>query len=158
MSIYYKTKGIVLASRDVGEYDRIITCFTKEYGRVELLAKAVRKITSKLRGGLEPFCLSWLEFVEGKHGYIVTEAIAVKKFFKKGGFLHEEPYPIFEVRDFFLNIIQGQERDEGLFDCLAGFFDGCEKKIKHKAELGSWADQTKGTLAILCGYRYDLGA
>lgn len=157
MSSYYKTNGIILASRDVGEYDRIITCFTQDFGRVELRAKAVRKITSKLRGGLEPFSLSWLEFVDGKRGYIVTEAIEIKRFLKKGRIFYAAPSPVFEVRDFFLNIIYGQEKDEKLFNCLLAFFNGCGKKFEHTAELELWADQTKKIIAMLCGHGYGIG-
>lgn len=157
MNAYYKTNGIILASRDVGEYDRVITCFTQDFGRVELRAKAVRKIASKLRGGLKPLSLSWLEFVEGRYGYIITEAIAIKQFLKKDNLFYTAPYPVFEVRDFFLNIVQGQEKDEKLWRYLIVFFNGCGQKFEHVKDFEFLADETKRNIAIVCGYGYGIG-
>ncbi len=51
----YRVNGIVLKKRNVGEADRILTVFTKEYGKLRLLAKGIRRITSRRAGHLEVF-------------------------------------------------------------------------------------------------------
>ena len=79
MAFHYKTQGIILKQRDAGEANRVVTVFTKEYGKLTLWAVSVRKITSKLRGGLELFCLSQLEFVQGRHKKVLVEAVCVEQ-------------------------------------------------------------------------------
>lgn len=60
------TKGIVLARTDFGEADRILTILTPDYGKVRLIAKGVRKIKSKLAGGIELFSLSDITFIPSR--------------------------------------------------------------------------------------------
>jgi len=59
------TKGIILARTDFGEADRIITVLTPE-GKVRLMAKGVRRIKSKLAGGIELFSISYITYIPGK--------------------------------------------------------------------------------------------
>jgi hypothetical protein len=65
MATHYRTQGIILKTQDVGEADRVFTVFTKQFGKLRLRAVSERKITSKLRGGLELFYLSDIEFIQG---------------------------------------------------------------------------------------------
>ncbi|HVS45384.1 MAG TPA: DNA repair protein RecO [Verrucomicrobiae bacterium] len=49
----YKTRGVVLRARDLGEADRIVTLFTTEYGKLDAVAKGVRRAKSHLAGRME---------------------------------------------------------------------------------------------------------
>lgn len=60
------TKGIVLSRTNFGEADRIITMLTPDHGKVRLMAKGVRKIKSKLAGGIELFSVSQITYIPGK--------------------------------------------------------------------------------------------
>ncbi|HSX43866.1 MAG TPA: DNA repair protein RecO [Candidatus Saccharimonadales bacterium] len=60
------TKGIVLSRVDFQEADRILTILTPDNGKIRVLAKGVRKIKSKLAGGIELFSLSQLTFIPGR--------------------------------------------------------------------------------------------
>jgi DNA repair protein RecO (recombination protein O) len=60
------TTGIILGRTDYGEADRILTLLTPEYGKLRLLAKGVRRIKSKLAGGIELFSVSQLTFIKGR--------------------------------------------------------------------------------------------
>jgi DNA repair protein RecO (recombination protein O) len=60
------TKGIILSRTDFGEADRIITVLTPEAGKLRLMAKGVRKIKSKLAGGIELFSVSDLTYISGR--------------------------------------------------------------------------------------------
>ncbi|KKQ91773.1 MAG: repair protein RecO, DNA repair protein RecO (recombination protein O) protein [Microgenomates group bacterium GW2011_GWC1_39_7b] len=53
----YTSEGIVLARRNFGEADRILIIFSKNLGRLSLLAKGIRKPKSHKRGHLEVFSL-----------------------------------------------------------------------------------------------------
>jgi DNA repair protein RecO (recombination protein O) len=60
------TKGIILSRTDYGEADRIITLLTPDYGKLRLMAKGVRRIKSKLAGGIELFSVSNITFIQGR--------------------------------------------------------------------------------------------
>ncbi len=60
------THGIILFRTDFGEADRILTVLTPDHGKLRLMAKGVRKSTSKLAGGIELFSISELSFIPGK--------------------------------------------------------------------------------------------
>jgi DNA repair protein RecO (recombination protein O) len=44
----YKTAAVVLRHRKLGEADKILTLFTPNYGKLDAVAKGVRRPTSKL--------------------------------------------------------------------------------------------------------------
>lgn len=60
------TEGIVLTRLNYGEADRIITVLTPEQGKIRLLAKGVRKIKSKMAGGIELLSVNNLTYIVGK--------------------------------------------------------------------------------------------
>lgn len=51
----HRDDGIVLRAQKLGEADRIITILTRENGRRRLVAKGVRRTSSKFGARLEPF-------------------------------------------------------------------------------------------------------
>ena len=70
----YKSEGIVLGRQDYGEADRIIHIFSRDYGKVTLIAKGVRKITSRKRGHIEIFMKLNFSAVRGRGLDIISEA------------------------------------------------------------------------------------
>lgn len=73
----YTVEGIVLKRRVTGEADRILTVFTKKYGKVRLIAKGVRRITSRRAGHLEVFSHVILSIHAHKGLDVLTEAQAI---------------------------------------------------------------------------------
>ncbi|MBM3205899.1 DNA repair protein RecO [Candidatus Shapirobacteria bacterium] len=76
----YKTEGIVLKRINYGEADRILTIFTKHYGKIRVMAKGVRKLQSRKAGSLELFNHATIFLVKGKNLDLVTEAQVVNLF------------------------------------------------------------------------------
>lgn len=60
------TEAIILSRTDFGEADRILTLLTPDHGKLRLMAKGVRRVKSKLAGGIELFSTSTITFVKGK--------------------------------------------------------------------------------------------
>lgn len=60
------TTGIILSRINYLEADRIIGVITPNHGKVRLIARGVRKIKSKLAGGIELFCISSLSYIQGR--------------------------------------------------------------------------------------------
>ena len=60
------TTAIVLSRTNYGEADRIIMVVTPDYGKLRLMAKGVRRIKSKLAGGIELFSVSDITYIQGR--------------------------------------------------------------------------------------------
>jgi DNA repair protein RecO (recombination protein O) len=70
----YSSEAIILKRSDLGEADRILTLFTPQKGKVHVIAKGVRRITSKRAGHLELLSHSQLQLALGRTLDIVTQA------------------------------------------------------------------------------------
>lgn len=76
----FKTEGIILKRKNFGEADRILTVFTKRFGKVSVLAKGVRKITSRRAGNVELLNRVMMFLHQGKNFYILTEAESINTY------------------------------------------------------------------------------
>ncbi len=73
-------EGIVLTRTPLREYDEVISFITRDFGRVDVLAKSVKKITSKLSPHLESFSHVSFDSVQGKEMAILTTVTAIEFF------------------------------------------------------------------------------
>ncbi len=72
--------AIVLNRIDFRESDQMILVYTKEKGKLNLLARGVKKIISKNSAHLEPFSLVEIEMVPGKEIDHLTKVVPVNYF------------------------------------------------------------------------------
>lgn len=122
MSFHYRTQGFIFKKADRLDADRIFSVFSRDFGRLEILAKGIRKIESKLRGGIEIFSLSEIEFVEGKHQKTLTDAVFIEKF--KNISENQDKFKIaLKISDVLDNFILGQQEDGPVFDLLLSTFN-----------------------------------
>ncbi len=70
----YSADAIVIRSREYGESDRLITLFSREKGKIEAIAKGVRKPKSTQRGGTQLFTYADFLLYRGKTLDTVTQA------------------------------------------------------------------------------------
>lgn len=75
-------QSLVLRRRDIREFDQIVSIYTREKGRLDLLARGVKKITSKNAAHLEPFCLASIDVAPGKEVDHLTKVMPIKEFFR----------------------------------------------------------------------------
>jgi DNA repair protein RecO (recombination protein O) len=71
-----RVEAVVLRHTDWGEADRMLWLFTREIGKVQVVAKGVRKPRSRKAGHLEPFTRVDLQLASGRDLFIVTQAEA----------------------------------------------------------------------------------
>jgi DNA repair protein RecO (recombination protein O) len=76
----YSDEGIILARRNYGEADRILSVYTRNHGRISYLAKGIRRLTSKKRGHLEIFSQIRFQASHGKGLDLITEVETVENF------------------------------------------------------------------------------
>lgn len=133
MFIHYRTQGLILKKENRSEADQLFTIYTKDFGKLEILGKAIRKISSKLRSGLENFYLSEIEFIQGKTYKTLTDAILIEKFenLRKDLKKLRIAFKISEALD---NLVKGQEPDEKVWQLLNETFnklDNCSLFTVH---------------------------
>ncbi|MFN3286338.1 MAG: DNA repair protein RecO, partial [bacterium] len=73
----YKAEGVVLGRHGLGEADRVLDLFTREFGRLRAKAKAVRRTTSRLAGRLEPFTHAHFLLARGRALDVVAQVEVV---------------------------------------------------------------------------------
>lgn len=74
----YTVEGIVLKRKSVGEADKILTVYTKQAGKIRVLAKGIRRIHSRRSGHVELFSRVMLTLHTHGAMDIVTEAQAMR--------------------------------------------------------------------------------
>ncbi len=70
----YRVEGMVLARRDWGEADRLITLLTRDRGKVRVLAPGARKPSSRKSGHLELFTRGRFVMARGRTFDKITQA------------------------------------------------------------------------------------
>jgi DNA repair protein RecO len=81
---YQETSGIVLKRKNFGEADRILKIFTQKFGLISILAKAVKKPSSKKSGSLELFFEVNLRlYRKTSELFLLTEVAPIAIFFSK---------------------------------------------------------------------------
>ena len=58
MFLRYKTQGIIIKRTNLGEFDRLLTVYTKDFGKILIRGKSIRKNQAKLKGHLELFFIN----------------------------------------------------------------------------------------------------
>lgn len=74
MSHYRTTTGFVLSRQNFGEADRILKLFTRAEGRLDVVARGIRKPQAKLASRTEPFWEIEWRLVEGRGLPVVVGA------------------------------------------------------------------------------------
>ena len=69
----YTTDAIVLSRFDLGEADRVLTVITPTGGKLKVIAKGIRRPTSRLGGSLEPFAELTVALARGRTFDVVTQ-------------------------------------------------------------------------------------
>ena len=76
----YRVEAVVLRHSDWGEADRLLGLFTREKGKLRVIAKGARKIRSRKAGHLEPFTRVALMLAKAHDMPIVTQAETVEAY------------------------------------------------------------------------------
>jgi DNA repair protein RecO (recombination protein O) len=74
----YTAEGIILKRNVTGEADRILTIFTKQHGKMRILAKGIRRITSRRAGHMEVFTHGVFTIHGGHSIDLVSEASTIR--------------------------------------------------------------------------------
>src|SRR5438445_311309 len=76
----FRTHAVTLKSAPFSERDRLLVLFTPQHGKMRVLAKGVRRATSKLSGHVGLFSYSSLFLVRGRTFDLVTQGETVEQY------------------------------------------------------------------------------
>lgn len=127
----YTSVGIVLARKNYGEADRILSVYSLTHGRVTLIAKGVRRTSSRKRGHIEVFNYINFQSATGRNLDILTEAEIINDFAEIRKSLKKVSLA------YYLNEVLGRITHEGeanaeIFDLLLANFEKLEKTNRLK--------------------------
>ena len=129
----YSDEGIVLARRNFGEADRILSIYSKNHGRVSTIAKGIRRTTSKKRGHLEVFSYIRFQMAEGYGIGILTEVETINSFEKIRKDLKRVSLAYF-FTEVIGKITHERERNDGIFELLLNYLE----KLQFETSLRSF--------------------
>jgi DNA repair protein RecO (recombination protein O) len=76
----YQTEAVVIKKIKLGEADRILTLYTRDHGKIEAVAKGVRRPKSKMAGHLELLTYSQLRLARGRNLDTITGSQTIEAF------------------------------------------------------------------------------
>lgn len=142
-----KTEAIILKTADLGETDRLLTIYSKEFGKIQVIARGTKKLESKLRYHLEPLSYSHLILVEGKNSRIVKNAILIDQFLSMRRDL-ERTKIVYKITSLVDELIVGEEEDEQVWELLLQTF----QEISAGHMISNIAKDFQDSLLKLLGY------
>ncbi|MFH1789555.1 MAG: DNA repair protein RecO [bacterium] len=113
-------QAIVLRRNNFRENDQIITFYTREAGKLELLARGIKKIASKNSPHLSLGSLVNMEMANGKEIDHLTKAVSIDSRAKLRSEL-DKATTVSKALDFTDRILESKQIDEGVFDLLDGW-------------------------------------
>ena len=75
-----KSEGFIISRKNYGEADRLVTIYSKDFGKLTVLAKGIRKPKSRKRGALEIFNLIKFSGSKGKSISMINEAEVIESY------------------------------------------------------------------------------
>ncbi|MFA5034974.1 MAG: DNA repair protein RecO [Candidatus Margulisiibacteriota bacterium] len=113
----YKAKAISIKNKPFAEADKLVTLFTREHGKIRVLAKGARRVPSRFGGRVETFSYADYLLAKGRSLDIVSQCEVLESF----QIVRDDPAGL-KAGIYFLRIIdaataEGQSNEE-LFDLL----------------------------------------
>lgn len=102
----FKADALVLRAADWGEYDKIVTLFTADRGKLSAALKGVKRAGAKLKFAAQPFCFAEFVFAERSGRNTVISA-----------YLHDGFYPLREdIACYYAAVVLCEACDQLLFE------------------------------------------
>lgn len=141
----HKTEGIIIGSRKRRDADEIFTLYTKDFGKLDVVGRSIRKNGSKLKMGMSLFSLVEICFIEGKSCNTLTDVNLINSFKEAKKDLGKLSL-FYRMAEVVSSLIYEQEKDKKIFLLLKESFS----KIN---ELSFSKDKLK---LFYCFFTFDL--
>lgn len=120
--MYLRTDAIVINKKNFRENDRIITFYTRIYGKLDALVKGIRKIENRFGSALELFTYNEILLWEKKKGdlLILTQCQTKESFFKIRSDL-KKIASAFYITDLSGELTKEKDKNVDIFNLLFAF-------------------------------------
>lgn len=118
----YRSEGIVLRRSDLGEADRLLTLYTRDFGKIRAVAKGARKPQSRKTGHVELFTRTQFLFAKGQGFDIVSQADMVEAYPALREDLVRTTYASYAV-ELLDQFTPDEDRNVGIYDLLSMALD-----------------------------------
>lgn len=119
LNAMYFTEGIILSRSPFGEADEVFSIYTRGLGKINARAQGVKKSDAKLKGHLEPLCLSILGLVSARQGVRLVYA-SLQEFWPQMREDYEGLRAAYHMSMLINAHCLGPEEDIKVWDLLAG--------------------------------------
>ncbi|AGC69014.1 DNA repair protein RecO [Thermoclostridium stercorarium subsp. stercorarium DSM 8532] len=79
---YVKARGIVVREVKVGDYDKILTVVTEEFGKISVSARGVRRGGNRYSAGTQIFSYCDWVLYKGKNTYVLNSCEIISSFYE----------------------------------------------------------------------------
>ncbi|MDD5382518.1 MAG: DNA repair protein RecO [Candidatus Margulisbacteria bacterium] len=117
----YKTKAISLKTAPFAEADKLVTLFTREYGKIKAIAKGARRVPSRFGGRVETFTYGDYFIAKGRSLDIISQCQVIETFQRVREGPQTLPSGLYMIKLVSLGTVEGQRNPE-LFDLLLRSF------------------------------------
>lgn len=131
MPEHANVEGIIIKRINYKDADRLLTVYSKELGKISVIAKGIRKITSRKRSHLELMNECQLHLVKSHDFYIVTQADLIQSFKSIKSSLESAKFG-YQVLEIFDKSTENEDPNEVLYQFLKktlAFLDKYEQNI-----------------------------
>ena len=129
------TRAIILNSSPYRESDTLITVFSLDFGRLSLVVRGAKKISSKMAGHLEPMTIAKIMIIKGRGFSYVGGALGEKSFLA----IREDLNKLFyagKIMALFSSLVKENEKDERLFSLLSRYLELIDEEKEFNKDLG----------------------
>ena len=113
----YQTEAIIIKKTKLGEADRILTLYAPDLGKIQAVARGVRRPKSKMAGHLELLTHSKISLARGRNLDIITGAQTIDSFLPLKNNLVLTSYGLYII-ELVNQFTPDQSEDEALFKLL----------------------------------------
>jgi DNA repair protein RecO (recombination protein O) len=118
----FSTEGIILSRKNYGEADRLLSIFSRDYGKMFLLAKGVRKPKSRKRGHIEIFSRVKYSYTKNDHFVMMNEAELIDSYDEIRTSLKKTSLAYYFI-EVIAKILQEDERHDDMYEILLRYLN-----------------------------------
>lgn len=132
-----KTFALVLNRQPYREYDSLVTVYTPDLGKLNLVARGTQKLQSKLAGHIEPLTLADIMIIPGRGFDYIGSAVSREIYADLRQDLNKLYYAG-QVIKLFSNLVKEGEAEARLFFLLADWLEVLNNFSDFNKEKGEW--------------------
>ncbi|MBI2057774.1 MAG: DNA repair protein RecO [Candidatus Yanofskybacteria bacterium] len=148
-------QGIVIKKTDNGEYNQLVSLYTKDFGKITAVAKSIKKPSSKQAAHLDVLNLVDFLLVFGKNYPIITSAQSVETFAGIKSSLPKSATALF-VLEAFNNLIYDHEKDPALWNFALNFMKRLEDGVLNFSDVKDCLIGIQKELVNFLGYSQEI--